>query len=75
MAIQQDGWELAGGVRVARTPHGWAYVGGWEEPDAIGFHVIVHHPDNDEMIKRQSVRVPVKVVGGEIVLGEPGLVA
>lgn len=72
MTEESDGtieWELAGAVRVARTESGFAITGGWEEPGAVGFHVVVHHPENDELVKRQRLRVPVKVEDGTLVVG------
>jgi hypothetical protein len=73
---QPDGaeqqWELAGSFRGARDGRGWTFVGGWEEDDAVGLRLVVHHPTDPELVRRVSVRVPVTVgPDGTVELGRP----
>lgn len=74
-ASADNGWELAGGVRVERTDKGWSMLGGWEEDDAVGFRLVLHHPESDEVIRRLEIVVPVALgEDGQVEIGEPRVV-
>lgn len=66
-------WELAGAVRPARTPTGYTVVGGWEDPRGVGVRLIVHHPTDENLVRRLSVLLPIEVDAddGIVSFGEP----
>lgn len=63
-------WELAGSFRAAPTAQRWTFLGGWEEPDALGLRFVVHHPDDPELIRRVEVKIPITADGADLVIGE-----
>lgn len=59
--VDDDGWELAGSFRMARTLCGWVMTGGEDDDDEVTLDFVVFHPDDDELVKRYRVRMPLEV--------------
>lgn len=67
-----EGYQLQTGLFRLGQPPGrrWLVGGGWEEDDAIGFHVTVFHPEDPERVKLYAVRIPMTVDRHDLVVEE-----